>query len=384
MVQHSNGKRIIHLAPGYRANDPRLYYLECLTLIQKGYEVDLVAHNVPGEAISSQVRLHPLGDYSPTLRWNPLIRLKRDQQTYFLAKKSGARLFHFHSLEFIPWGKRLRDISGRPVIFDCREDFIGYARQRRGVPNILRRPLADFVRRQLKVAARSCDAVIVADAGTANIMRPYARRVVVLHNFPRLELFPITRLRSADCPYDIVYHGSIPRYHLEVCLAIDGCLTKRGVNVRWRFIGYMPEKAWFIAELASRGIVERFTIDGPMPYDTVATEVQKAKIGIIPLPDLPKFRNNVPQKLFEFMALGMPVVLSDLPPGRAFVGDCSCAVLVPPNDYAAYAEGLIHLIKNAALREQMGRCGRRRVEERYNWERESQKLLSLYDELLAA
>lgn len=374
----------MHLAPGYRATDPRLYYLECLTLLQSGYEVELVAHTANGEKLNPHVRLHTLGQYKPTLTWNLMDRMRRDRNAYTLARGSNASLYHYHSLEFIPWGKRLRHASGRPVIFDCREDYEGYARQRRGIPRIVRGPLARLIRRQLRLAARSSDAVIVADHGTASVLRPYARRLLVLHNFPRLELFPLRHLPADDQRYDLVYHGSVPKYHLEVCLAIDATLMQRGYKVRWRFIGYMPEKEWLLGELARRGITERFTISGPIPHDQIAAEVRKAKIGLIPLPNLPKFHKNVPQKLFEFMALRMPVVMSDLPPSRPFVGDGACAVMVPADDHRAYADAVIRLLQNPELRMAMGAEGRKRVEQKYNWDNESQKLVALYAELLCA
>jgi glycosyltransferase involved in cell wall biosynthesis len=119
-----------------------------------------------------------------------------------------------------------------------------------------------------------------------------------------------------------------------------------------------------------------------MPHTQVAAEVSKARIGIIPLPDLPKFRNNIPRKLFEFMALGIPTVLSDLPPSRPFVSDGSCAFMVPPNDYRAYAEAIIRLLRDPQLQVKMGAEGRKRIEKQFNWEREFPKLLALYEDLL--
>ncbi|MGH8056900.1 MAG: glycosyltransferase, partial [Candidatus Entotheonellia bacterium] len=170
---------------------------------------------------------------------------------------------------------------------------------------------------------------------------------------------------------------------LEACLGIDAALVKRGYQVRWRLISKaIPESAWFTQTLAARGIQERFRLDGLIPHDQIAQEVVSAKVGLIPLPDLPKFRNNIPRKLFEFMALGMPVVLSDLAPSRPFVGDGVCALLVLPGDYDAYAEAIIRLLDDPELRCKMGAEGRRRVEQVYNWEQESHKLLDLYAELL--
>ena len=232
------------------------------------------------------------------------------------------------------------------------------------------------------MASRSCDAIIVADQGTADLLSPYARRLIVLHNFPRLSLFSNTQSTPVNKPYDIVYHGTIPKYHLEVCLAVDAVLMSRGYHVKWRFIGTLPEMGWLTKELVRRGIKERFHISESIPHDQIANEVQKAKLGIIPLPNLPKFQNNIPQKLFEFMALRMPVVLSDLPPSRPFVGDGACAFMVPPDDYKAYVDAIIKLLNDPVLRNQMGEEGRKRVEQEYNWERESKKLTALYSELL--
>ena len=52
--------------------------------------------------------------------------------------------------------------------------------------------------------------------------------------------------------------------------------------------------------------------------------------------------------------------------------------------YLGLPDASIELIKNPDLRRAMGKEGRRRVEQDFNWEKESRKLLALYDELLAA
>lgn len=377
------GLHTMHLAPGQWAGHMRIYHRICRTLAHSGYGVELAAHPRAGETLDPAVRLSSLGDYSrPTLAWRLGERFQRTSRLYRMALAARADLYHFYSPEFVSWGVRLRRATGRPVIFDCMEDFEGYARQRRGIPDALRGPLAAFVRQQLRYAARNLDAIVVADAGTGAMLRPFARRLLVLHNFPELALFPDPGPTESAKQYDLTYHGSIPRYHLEVCLAADAALLARGRQVSWRFIGRMAEKDWFVDEIRRRGIADRFHIVDLLPHDQVAAEVLKARIGIIPLPDLPKFQHNIPQKLFEFMALRMPVVLSDLPASRPFVGDGLCGFMVKPDDPAAYAAAIATLLDNPELRERMGAEGRRRVEREYNWERESRKILDLYAELL--
>ena len=363
----------------------RIYHRECLSLAKAGYEVALAAHALPGETLNPTVEFLSLGEYgTPGLSWRLRERYLRCRRAFDWARHSRAALFHYCSPEFIPWAARLKRTTRRPVVFDCMEDFEGYARQRRSVPAALSRPLVLCVSRLLRLAASTCDAIITADRGTAELLRPHARRVVVLHNFPSLVLFPDSSEEAGGKEYDVVYHGSIPRYHLDVCLAVDAVLRDRGHNLKWRFIGRIAERQWLEEELNRRGVREWFIIGGQIPHDQVAREIRKAKVGIVPLPDLPKFRNNIPQKIFEFMALRMPVVLSDLPPSRPFVGDGKCAIMVPPGDCGAYADAIIRLLGDRGLRERMGAEGRRRVESEYNWEFESHKLLDLYAELLRA
>jgi len=356
----------------------------CVSLAEAGYAVTYLAHPAATDRLDPRIGFTSLGERGQvSLAWRLGDRLRRCLRAYQLALRSGADLFHFYAPEFIPWALRLRRVTRRPVIFDCMEDFEGYALQRRGLPQAARRPLALGVRTMLHHAARNLDAVVVADIGTGDLLRPAARRVELLHNFPQLAHFPDPGLDERERPYDLTYHGSIPRYHLEICFAIDAALLGRGQQVRWRFLGSMAERAWFESERARRGAQERFVFSGSVPHEQVATEVLKARLGIIPLPSLPKFQHNIPQKLFEFMALRMPVVLSDLPPSRPFVGDGACAVMVDPAEAHAYADAIMRLLGDPALCQRMGAEGRRRAEVAYNWERESRTLLQLYADLLS-
>jgi glycosyltransferase involved in cell wall biosynthesis len=104
----------------------------------------------------------------------------------------------------------------------------------------------------------------------------------------------------------------------------------------------------------------------------------------VPLPDVAKFRTNVPMKLFEFMAAGVPAVTSDLPPARRLVGDDGGVLFVPPGDAAAFADALGGLLGDPARAARLGRRGRDLVVERCHWEREELKLVALFDALRGA
>ena len=68
---------VMHLAPGYRAVDPRLYYLQCDALIKAGCTIELVAHLSSPLEVDSRVRLHSLGEHRSTLAWRLVDRFQR-------------------------------------------------------------------------------------------------------------------------------------------------------------------------------------------------------------------------------------------------------------------------------------------------------------------
>ncbi|WP_322819918.1 glycosyltransferase family 4 protein [Chloroflexus sp.] len=378
--------RVVHISTVHPPFDQRIFYRECASLASAGYETHLLVPLPVTELERQAVHLRSVGvPAEQRLELALKRRWQRMQRAAALARQLRADLYHLHDPELIPLGLWLKVTTGARVVFDCHENNTAYIRQKHHVNPLLRKGLELGIATLERLAARAFDAIITADRGVADLyLRQFrARRVVTVHNFPQLDLFLQQPPPSEDAPFDLVYHGTIPRYHLEVTFAVAEALRRRGRCVRWLFFGRCPEIGWAREELARRGLQDDFVIDpDPVPHDQVAPRVRQARIGFIPLPDLPKFQHNIPTKLFEFMALGMPVVLSDLPPSRPFVGDGRCAIMVPPDDSEAYASAILRLLDDPVLRQTMGAEGRRRVINEYNWQREAQYLLALYAELL--
>jgi glycosyltransferase involved in cell wall biosynthesis len=104
---------------------------------------------------------------------------------------------------------------------------------------------------------------------------------------------------------------------------------------------------------------------------------------VCPLQEIPKFLNNIPVKVFESWACGLPVIATDLPPIRPFFGKRSYGVLVKPGDAEELANAISQMLSSPRLLAEYGRQGRCAVLERYNLSFEIRKLLSLYKEVLS-
>jgi glycosyltransferase involved in cell wall biosynthesis len=99
---------------------------------------------------------------------------------------------------------------------------------------------------------------------------------------------------------------------------------------------------------------------------------------------LPSYREGLSKVLLEGAACGRPLVTTNTPGCRDVVRDEENGLLVPPGDSRALAEALLRLIKNAQLRESMGRQGRVLVENEFALDKVIHETCKIYERLLYA
>lgn len=115
---------------------------------------------------------------------------------------------------------------------------------------------------------------------------------------------------------------------------------------------------------------------GFLPTDAVFTYLATADVGIDPaLDDMVS-----PVKAFEYMAFGLPIVAFDLREVRALADEA--ARYAPPGEVEHFAGLISDLLDDPAARRQLGRIGRRRVEESLAWEHQELVYVGVFDQLL--
>jgi glycosyltransferase involved in cell wall biosynthesis len=135
--------------------------------------------------------------------------------------------------------------------------------------------------------------------------------------------------------------------------------------------------------ILSRKNLDAFvTLTGQVSHDEVATYLSNGDVGVAPDPKNAMNDNSTMIKILEYMAFRLPVVLYDLKEGRNIAGPA--ALYAVPNDPVDFAKQITTLLDSGDLRRQLGECGRRRIEERLNWEVEKTSLLQAYDAALCA
>lgn len=293
------------------------------------------------------------------------------------------RLLQVNSIELLPWSVVARVLTQVPTIYDSREDYAAFMLIKSWLPARLRPVVSWIVGRAEPWLARHLDAVITADTATAEKFRTHTP-VITVHNFPRRETVAFEA--SKDPEYDVTYHGTVSSDHLDRIVATASALRDTGRDVRWCIAALEPSSAdWARIErrLREAGLAQSFTLLHDLPHPQIPTLVRTTRIGFIPLPDEIKFHHNIPMKLFEFLAAGKPVVVSDLPPIRRLVGGRDCCILVRPDDIAAYAEAIRALLADPVRAAEMGERGRTLILDEFNAERELEAYVGLCKRLLA-
>lgn len=111
-------------------------------------------------------------------------------------------------------------------------------------------------------------------------------------------------------------------------------------------------------------------------------QAHQAIAGLALLKPVGDYPDSYTTKLFEYMALGLPVVTSDFPLYQQVVETHACGFCLSPFDADALAEKLQWLIENPAQRHLMGEKGRKAVKNKYNWTSEERILLEYYRAVL--
>ena len=228
-----------------------------------------------------------------------------------------------------------------------------------------------------RVAARA-ELCVLPNDGRADAFRrehPTARVVTVWNCPTRHEVNPTSRVPSSELR--VLYHGSIvpARLPLAVMDAI-ACLPDR---VRLVIVGYeTPGHGGYVDELKQRaierGVADRVEVLGALPRAELMRHCLTCDVGLALLPLSPTDVNEramvgASNKVFDYMAAGLPVIVPDSPEWRAAYVDAGFGVSCDPESADSLAGALTRLLTDPVERIAMGERGRQKIVSDWNYER---------------
>jgi glycosyltransferase involved in cell wall biosynthesis len=378
-LHEGDGISVCHLSPVKGRLDARTYNMEILPAVKHGVRAALVGPHGT-EHHETGLDVVPL-----TGGRSRLSRFFTSPAIAFFARRQPARIYHLHNPEMIPAGLLLKLLFRKVVVYDTQEDFAAMMLTKPYLPPRLRGLMGKAVHVAERVAANLFDGFMTADSGTMRALAHSGKsKKLVFYNLPNLEFF--TNLKPTPKRFDLVYRGGLSeRAGTFVLLDALQLLRRRGILARTLLFGYTDDRAarsTILDRVGRMNLTSQVFLHGRVRHDEMAHTLSQARISVSPLMAIPKFMHNIPVKVFESWACGLPVISSDLPPIRPFFRDGEFGLLVPPGDSSALAAAIEDLLKNPSRAEQMGRAGRKAVFERCNNKREIHKLISFYTKVL--
>ncbi len=370
--------RIVHMTSVHPWDDNRIFNKMCRTLARQGIEVHLVAamdDDYDGKIIDG-VMLHavrkPANRRERFLKTTPAVLAK--------ARLINGELYHFHDPEILPYITGFRSQIHKPVIYDVHEDYPAAILSKGWLPP-LSRPFVSRVAGILeKKFVMKVDGVVAAWPKILDTFKHHPNKVLI-NNYPYID-----ELQHSDivAQHDrqrgsFVYVGVLSsiRGVLEMikAVALGGGKFKLILGGNWTSEDYkikcQAEPGWSYCEY--RGYLGRDAM-----RDLYAT-VQAGVIAFLPEPN---HQYSVPNKIFEYMSASLPVIASELPMQKSIVEDATCGVVADARDPCAIYRQMSWLYDNPVDAAAMGQRGKKAVEQKYNWDSESKKLLVLYKKIL--
>lgn len=235
--------------------------------------------------------------------------------------------------------------------------------------------------RQLRLANR----ILAVTPGLAERIREESGSTAVdcVPNGVNTDLFRPRREppKSSDGPYAVFVGNLTPWQGIRTVL--EAVRLRRWPNeLKLLIVGDGAERQTVAMAADGRRIVYL----GQVPYEQVPSIIAAAAVSLSVQGNL-KNRSETglyPLKVFESMACGVPVVVSDFPGQADIVRSTSCGVVVPPDDPSAVAEAVAQVYEGGASSDAMGRRGREASVGEHSWDARAGDVHEIFVELLSA
>lgn len=365
--------RVCHLSSAHRGLDVRIFHKECLSLAASGYDTHLVIVAGKKEIATARtlgVTIHAL--HAPAGRFSRMVQ--QAWRCYAIGRSLDADIYHFHDAELIPYGIWLA-LSGKKVIYDVHEDVPQDILTKDWIAPWVRKTVSGALSALEYLSARFFFSVAAATPFIAQRFKKITPRTVDINNYPILGELSTGGVDWSVKQNQVCYVGGIGR--MRGILEVVQAMGLAGSGAQLQLVGAFSEPAVEAQAHANAGWQQVDAL-GSLGRKDVAQVLARAVGGLVTFLPAPNHIDAQPNKMFEYMSAGVPVIASHFPLWREIVEGNDCGLCVDPLDPAAIARAIDYLVTHPKEAERMGRNGQRAVQEKYNWGMEEAKLLQLY------
>ena len=368
-----NKMRITHITNAHNRDDNRIMKKMCYSLSNEGADLTLIISDGNGDSFYEGISIIDIGkNHSRSERF-----FKNNIKILLKALRQKSDIYHFHDPDFLIYGLILKVFSGKKVIYDVHEEYsLDILKKTYIRPLLIRKFIAvtfNFIEKSISTIF---DGIVCATPKISSNFIKYNKNSITVNNYPNINetlKYDLNSPRNGN----ICYIGAISRergiYELLDALYL---LPK---NIYLDLCGWFPEED--ISSLKKHPAWQRVNFHGKLNRQEVNEVLIKSSIGICTLHPTPAYLNSLPIKMFEYMAFGLPVVVSNFPYWIEIIDKARCGTAADPLDSGDIAKKISLILESKEIYSNYSKNGISSVRNKFNWNFEARKLITFYERL---
>ncbi len=256
-------------------------------------------------------------------------------------------------------------------------------------PGIQGTVLLDKIREQELATLQGSDAIICPSRVTAAYLISLGvpeKRITVIPNGVSQQDFPQATLLPTEGHIPVIlYIGTLADWQgLDILIkTMPLILAQQPIHLRIVGRGRSRQRKTLAKQISKAGLAEFVSLEEAVPHHEVAGLIAQADICVSPLGynDRNVLQGCCPIKIIEYMAVGRPLVASNLPVVRELVREGQDGLLFTPNDPEDLACKILKILQDRNLAERLAENAANRAREQLTWHIAQKKLLKVYQHL---
>lgn len=365
---------IIHISTVHVRTDTRIFFKE-LTSLSKKYKTKFIVADGLGNEVKKSIEIIDLGKPK-----NKVFRILFFWIKAFIKIKSkNFKIIHFHDPELIPLGIVLK-IMGLKVIYDIHElVYYDIVSKNWIKPKLIRKIIGQVYLIFESFAVNIFDGIILAEEGYKEFYKKKYKKIenklLFINNYPKISLLNHDMKFQKKEDY-IIYLGAISedRGIKELIQSLKYLNDK----IKLLLIGKWSNKK-FLEDCQKIESWKRVIKLGYISPQEIGSHIEKCQIGMCTLHPLENFAYTKPVKSFEYLAKGLPMIMTNFPYWQTFYKNA--AVFVNPKNPIEISNAIVKLLNDRKLYSSMSKNGKL-LSKKYSWEIEEKKLFKFYSQLI--
>jgi glycosyltransferase involved in cell wall biosynthesis len=235
---------------------------------------------------------------------------------------------------------------------------------------------------------RYADHVVINSPGfTDHVKSRGARQVTLIPNSVDVVMFAQNKDRASSrkqyCLKDefVILYAGAHGLSNDLGIVLDAAqLLQKDKNILFLLVGDGKEKPALVTRATKQKLTNIFFLP-PQPKQDMPALLAAADAGLAILKPLDLYKTTYPNKVFDYMAAGKPVILAIDGVIRQVVEDAGGGVFVQPGNPQALAAAIKRLSDNRPQARKMGQAGRRYIRRHFNRQETARQFTVLLNNL---